>query len=1532
PESLSAEGNQLCVDGLKHGGRYELQVRAGIPADTAEALAKTSEIAVYVRDRKPSVRLTGRAYVLPSRGQQGIPVTTVNAKALDVEIFRIGDRGLGLAAGSDNFLKSIESWDIEQVREKSGRKVWSGTLEVASRLNEDVTTAIPVTEALGKLEPGVYVVASALTGPREGESAQSGKAAQWFIVSDLGLTAMSGDDGLHAFVRSLATTSAASGVRVRLLARNNEVLGTATTDGRGYARFEPGLLRGEGGSAPRLLVAEGAEDYALLDLATAAFDLTDRGVKGRTAPGPLDAFLWPERGVYRPGETVHLTGLLRTATGAAAGAPVTLVVSRPDGVEHRRLVLADQGLGGRTTDLQLGRQSMTGTWRAKLYTDPKAAPLAEAAFLVEDFVPERLSLELKPAAPAIRAGEPASIAVAGRYLYGPPANGLAIEGEVVVRPMKGDVAGFPGYRFGNATEKFPAIRETLDGLGSTAADGSATLAVALPRGARSDRPLEADVVVRLREAGGRTIERKVTMPVDPAEARIGVKPLFAGDQVGEGDEARFDMIALDEAGKRSQRSLKWEIVRLDRRWQWYSQDGDWRYDAVTTTKRIASGTVSATADTPARVAFKPEWGRYRLDVISAEPGGPRTSVPFASGWQSSDNADSPEVLDVALDKKAYKAGDTARLRINSREAGRALVTVVSGGLLATQEVAVPKGGTEVPLTVDAKWLPGAYVAATLYRSLDEGSKRMPGRALGLAWLGLDPKPLTLDVSIAAPEKALPGRTLTLPVKVGGLAAGEEARVTVAAVDVGILSLTRYEAPAPERWFHAQRRLGLEVRDLYGRLIDGMRAERGRLRSGGDGSDGMSAEGSPPVEAPLSLFSGIVRVGPDGAAQVSFDLPDFNGAVRLMAVAWSGSKVGSSARDLIVRDKLALSLTGPRFLTLGDKARLEVDVHNVDGPAASYRVAIAREGEGGTRQSLAGRDVALQPTERRREQVALTPADLGRSVYDVTVTGPDGIEVRRRIALDVKAPATGIRRTTVSALGAAGGKLVLSNDIFHDLIPSSARLSLTVGPTAAFDVAGLLGALDRYPYGCAEQTTSRALPLLYVNDMARRLGLAEEGEIKGRIAKAIDRVMEMQDSSGAFGVWGPSDGDIWLTAYVTDFLTRAKEQGYEVRREPFTQALDRLSNVLAYAQDFEKGGEARAYALYVLARNGRAPVGDLRYYADERLGRFATPLAKAQLGAALSMVGDKERAGRAFASALDDLKGAEARAALDGARADYGSLVRDGAALLTLAAETGLARERHADLTRVLAAAFKARQYTSTQEQAWMLLAARALAEEAKATSLAVGGTEHKGELTRAFRPADLARAAVDIVNRGGNPVDAVVSVEGSSLTPEPAVSRGFTIERAYYTLDGKPVTLASAAVGTATLSQNERLVAVVTVKGAEDGGRVLVVDRLPAGLEVENPRLVDSGDVKALAWLKGAREAKHTEFRDDRVVAAFDFFGEGRRGGDATTSPVAATVAYIVRAVTPGTFVHPAATVEDMYRPERFARSASGTLEIGSPR
>ncbi len=654
------------------------------------------------------VHFTGKSYVLPTRGQNGIPLVAVNTSKVAIEVYRIGDRSLANALGNGDLDRQLQGYQLEELKSRTGSEVYKGELEVQSKLNAEVTVAFPVSEAIGELKPGAYAMIARPAEQSDNDSWRE-QATQWFIVSDLGLTAFSGDDGVHAFVRSLASAEPVSAVTVRLVARNNEILATAKSDKTGYVRFEPGQSKGQGGNAPAILVAEnGTGEYAFLDLTSNAFDLSDRGVKGRDAPGPLDGYLYTERGVYRPGEEVNVTALVRDATGAAATLPVTVIVVRPDGVEHGRYALTDNEIGGRTLHLALGGGAMTGTWRAKLHADPNADPITQVSFLVEDYVPERLDMTLTEGAGKLAPEETKTIDVSGRFLYGPPAAGMALEGDIVVKPSAKDLAGFEGYRFGEADETVSPVRQPLESLPLTDADGKAALTIALPAVPKTAKSLEANVIVRLREDGGRTIERTITLPVSLDTPRIGIKPQFNTTALGEGEKANFQVVLLDADGKPTPAHLDWNLVRLDTSWQWYRRDGYWTYESQTITRKIANGAVDATADTPAAISADVDYGRYRLEVSSADTGGTLSSVVFNAGWYTGgETAESPEMLDVALDKATYRPGETAKLRIAARQGGKALVTVLGRGLLSSQEIELPKGGGDVDIKVGDNWGPGA---------------------------------------------------------------------------------------------------------------------------------------------------------------------------------------------------------------------------------------------------------------------------------------------------------------------------------------------------------------------------------------------------------------------------------------------------------------------------------------------------------------------------------------------------------------------------------------------------------------------------------------------------------------------------------------------------------------------------------------------------------------------------------------------------------------------------------------------------------
>ena len=462
--AVSTEDQQLCVEGLNHGERYSVTVRQGLPSSVEENLLKSADYDIYVRDRSPQVRFAGKSYVLPRIGPEGIPVISVNTSKVDVQILRIGDRNLAPTLGSDDFLNQLYPYKLDTIASSTGAKVWSGSLDVEQRLNEDVTTAFPVLEAVGKMEPGVYVMQAAPHSDIGTDEHSGPKPTQWFVVSDLGLTAFSGENGVTALVRSLASAEPKGGVELRLVAKNNEILATKTTDAGGTVRFDPGLARGKGGNVPAALIATTADgDYNFLDLSQSPFDLTDRGVKGRPSPKALDAFLYCERGVYRSGETVNITGLLRDAGGlAATGTPLTLVVKRPDGVEYKRVTVPDGGMGGHALVLPLAPSAGTGTWRVEAFTDQKGEAVGETSFLVEDYLPERLSFELASDAKRLTPGTPALIATTTRFLYGAPGKALEITGETTLQAADKPVwPSLAGYQAGLTDESFDSVTTPL---------------------------------------------------------------------------------------------------------------------------------------------------------------------------------------------------------------------------------------------------------------------------------------------------------------------------------------------------------------------------------------------------------------------------------------------------------------------------------------------------------------------------------------------------------------------------------------------------------------------------------------------------------------------------------------------------------------------------------------------------------------------------------------------------------------------------------------------------------------------------------------------------------------------------------------------------------------------------------------------------------------------------------------------------------------------------------------------------------------
>jgi uncharacterized protein YfaS (alpha-2-macroglobulin family) len=1524
PDQATAEGQQLCIGGLEHGQRYRVTVAEGLPSSVDEPLLAQIDLDLYVRDRSPSARFSGDRYVLPVGTRRAIPVVSVNAPAIDLKLYRLPERAVVDQLRSGDFANQLYAYKADQMGQDFGVEIWSGTLDVTVDLNNEVITAIPLSDIEdGLTDPGLYVL---VAQPQGADTESWGpRATQWMIVSDIGLSGIEGSHGLTVIARSLDSAGPLNGLLVDLIARNNSVLGTATTDADGLAQFAAGLLRGTGGAEPTALVARDAQGgFVFLDLNRAGFDFSDRGVEGRTAPGPVDVFAWTDRGIYRPGETVHLSALARNATDARAVAlPLTFIVTRPDGVEDGRHVSASAVHGGHAIDIALPANAMQGTWRMAVHGDVDAPALAESLVLIEDFVPERMALDLSAPDGSIAPDGMMQLSAEGRFLYGAPAAGLSLEGTIAAVPIRSWDAA-EGYLFGLTEE---------DGTGRSVADlsdlvalsdaGTAEIAAPLPPLPATTRLLRAEATVRLREPGGRAVEERLSRVIAPRGIMLGIDPQFDDGAVDENTQARFRIAAFSTDGTFTRAGAQpWRLERIERRYQWYRSDGTWRYEPADFTTLVADGTLVLNQTTPADLTLPVEWGRYRLTVGGDGATDPVTSVQFDAGWfVSASSTDTPDGLEIALDRDSYAPGDIARLRVSPRFAGELILTIGSDRVLSTRSLSlsqsmVDAGGTEFDIPVSADWGAGAYVTATLIRPGAAQESRMPMRAMGVQWLAIEPGARKLNVTLDAPALSRLNGTLTVPVHVPG-AAGDETYVTLAAVDAGILSLTGFEPPEPSAWFFGQRRLGLEYRDLYGRLIDGSQGSMGRIRTGGDGGPQLASDGNPPDGPLVAFFSGPVLLDADGKATIEFDMPGFNGTVRLMAVAWNDTAVGQGAQDVIVRDPVVVTASLPRFLAPGDATPLRLDIANTDGPAGAYTLQLDAGTGPAPLVQLSGMPdaVMLEAGGRTSLSIPMEAVRVGEDRLRLALTHASGLTITQNLPVTVRPGAMPVTRRYALDLAANGGAVTLGPELLDEVQLAGASVTLDAARTRGLDTAALVMQLDRYPLGCVEQTASRALPLLYLSELQGRAGIGQDTGIAQRIDAAIRRILAHQNGGGGFGLWGPNGaGDLWLDAYVADFLTRAREQGHAVPDTAMTIALDNLRNRIAYTQVDERAEAGLAYALYVLARNRRVSIGDLRYYADAKINAFSSPMERAQIAASLALYGDMARSSALFENALamaDNTAPPDART-----RRDYGSALRDGAALLALAGESRPAPNILPRIASHVADAYRdassASGALSTQEQLWLVLAARARTADDAALRFDVGGQTHTGVLSRRFEGIDLAAAPMRVVNQSASSAAATVTVVGAPRSLPGRESNGLSIDRAVYDLGG-------SRIDPSTMQQNDRAVVVLTVNQDEPAfARLAVTDLLPAGLEIDNPRIVDSARLEAFDWLPKTAPV-HAEFRADRFVAAFD---------RTATQDGPISVAYVVRAVRPGTFTAPGAHVEDMYRPTRNARSAGGQMMV----
>ncbi len=1508
---LSDNLMELRLRHLEPQRKLVLTVDAGLLAINDAKLAGEYVSRLETRDLQATVGFASRGSLLPTRLAEGLPVIALNVDKVDVEFFRIKSESLPafLAQwGRNNSLQSYESRELLPMAEL----VYGGRFDLNPARNTRETLLLPIAGLKPLQQPGVYLAVMRASG-----TYNYSQPATLFTLSDIGLSVHRYQNRLDVFTQALEGGKALDDVSLELLDSDGRVVGQGKTGQGGHAQL-PLPKKAE------VLLAHQGQQTSLLRLNSAALDLAEFNIGGPQSH-PLQFFVFGPRDLYRPGETVLLNALLRDADGnAVKPQPVSVEVRRPDEQVSRKFVWDADASGLYQYQLQLAGEAPTGRWQLVFDLGDGKPQLYE--FLVEDFLPERLALELKGSDQPIKPGDTAQISVNGRYLYGAPAAGNRLSGQVYVRPLREAVKSLPGYQFGSVTEE--ELSQDLE-LEEAALDEDGEVLISLDsKWAEAKSPLQLIVQASLQESGGRPITRRVVQPVWPAERMPGLRALFDGEETDGDGPVEFELLMANNQGQKlAADNLKVRLIRERRDYYWnYSDNDGWSYHFNEKFLTLAEETLSIKAGDTAKVSFPVEWGPYRVEVEDPQTG-VTSSLRFWAGYRAQDNAEGgavrPDQVKLALDKPAYADGDTATVTVTPPAAGNGYLLVESAdGPLWWQAIEVPAEGKSFAVKLDPKWSRhDLYVSALVIRPGERKANVTPKRAVGVLHLPLDRTQRKLGLSLSAPEKMRPKQPLSVKIQARNAdgSVPKQVHVLLAAVDVGILNITEYPTPDPYSSLFGRKAYGADQLDVYGQLIE---AGQGRLASLAFGGDAALAKGGKRPDTSVTIValqSAPVTLNEQGEGQVSVEIPDFNGELRLMAQAWTDDRYGMAEAKTVIAAPLIAELSAPRFLAGGDQTSLALDLSNLSGKAQTLQVQLSTEGQLAL-VDTAAQSVALTPGQRTTLRIPLRAlGGFGQGKVKVLVNGLDlpGENLppfTREWTLGVRPAYPALLKHYRAVLKEQPWSLPDSELALFEPAGREALLSLSSRPP--LNLGEQIRALKAYPYGCSEQTTSGLYPSLYADAASlKRLGLEgePEAERKRKIELGIERLLGMQRYNGSFGLWG-ADGEeeYWLTAYVTDFLLRARDQGFGVPADALKKANERLLRYLQERNlievDYSENAEhtrfaVQAYAGLVLARSQQAPLGALRSLFERRSdARSGLPLV--QLSVALQLMGDQPRAGQALVAGL-----AATRKANDWL-ADYGSPLRDQALILALLQEYDLDKGQREERLFELSDQLAASPYLSTQERNSLFLAGRSLLgkPEANWTAQLSSGTQTR-ELNNA-QPGlklqgPLLASPLTLSNAGSEPVYQQLTISGYPQQAPAPGGENLSIRREYLGMNGEPLDLKALASGDLVLVH-------IAVSAKQRVPDALVVDLLPAGLELENQNLAQSAaslenaSSKVKQWRESMQNAslKHQEFRDDRYVAALNLDGYG------TTH-----LLYLARAVTPGTYRVPPPQVESMYRP-----------------
>lgn len=1463
---------------------------------------------LFFGEMPPSISFTNKkAQYISNKGNQNIGLNIVNVPKVQLQVNKIYENnilqyfnnmsGYNYDYYEDDYgdgYSESETYFYEDYNESYSSKIINKTIVTKDLPQSKGISLLNVNLNDNKKFKGIYHIKVSGIGD------DYVNASKLISISDLGILAKQSKNDMMVLINSLVTSEPMNDVTVNLISTNNQNVYSLKTDKKGVAHFKD-LEQKISGFKIAMITASKDEDFNYLLFKDNRVEISRFETDGlQDNRAGWWAYTYGDRNIYRPGETINSNTIVRNENmEIVSGVPVIVKLIMPNGRTLTEKRITTSAEGSASTEFSTPVSTLTGNYYIEVY-NPNDVLLASRKLSVEEFMPDKIKVNQTLAKNIYNIGETVTYEGEALTFFGPPSRNRDYETEFVISSKRFYSEKHSNYEFNikNQLRFEPDVRE-----GNTDDNGKFKQSLPLIQDWANSGLLEGKVFTTVFDENGRPVNRLKTFEISTQLAYFGIQN--HDDWVGTNQALNLQLISLD-ANKNTLNTKGAVVEVIKYEWQNMLENyyGSYRYNSKPIEKVVSSKVISF-EDGKANYAYTPTTsGEYEIRVkLPNYSQGYSYSKFYAYSYGTTSNSSfqvnqDGEVI-IETDKTDYQEKDEVKILCKTPFNGRLLLTIERNQVFEYHQLEVENKTASLTVKLKDIHVPNIYVTATLIKKANLTDIPLTV-AHGLKNISVLKTNSKIPVEINCTAQSRSNTKQNIQIKTA-----PNAEVTVAVVDEGILSIKNFETPNPHEYFYQKRALQVSSYDLYARLFP-------ELVAGATGGDGYGLEKRVnPLSAtrfkPVSLWSGVLKSDKNGVVNFSADIGKFYGAVRVMAVAYKNQSFGNAEKEIKIFDPIVMSTSLPRFLSPGDEITMGVNLMNTTNNSTSTTPSIQLEGplelissDKPSANIEGNKEANLFYTIKVKNEIGIAKVKVKTSAFGESFIDETELSVR---------PAAGLQIKSSEGLLQAGQT---ENILYAADFMGKPNINITIDNSPLGQISGKFMNLIRYPHGCAEQTISTAFPQLYLSEYMKSIApmmKLNENELNPNynVNEAIRKITSLVDNSGHVSYWpGYSTYSLWLNAYALHFLSEAEKKGFAVNgsvKERLIEICNSESSENKVEKFYIKSESGKlitkeyihrdkVYALYVLASAGSANKSGMNYtkYMPSKLMNSSKYL----LACSYALAGDLNTYRTIMPSSFiyENNNG----------NYEYGyySAIRDKALVLNALVESDINNAQVLSLVKSLSNDLKANYYLNTNELAFSLMALGKYSQAmikpgGKASIIADGkvvGT-YNGKLLHLNLKQNFN--TLSIKSEGEGTVYFNCTYEGTSKTGTITTEdKTIKVRREFLNRFGGPIV-------SNTVNQNDLVVVKLTLSSEFNGEikNIALTDILPAGLEIENPRITAT---KSLSWLQQQSYAQYMDVRDDRISYFTSLYNR---------TPV--TFYYMTRAVSKGNFTLGPVQADAMY-------------------